>query len=222
MNISLINIPLSISNTRYKVKSLFIIILLIGHLFVYCQKPQEAGILFSNNVTSYPVAGFSKVFYSQFHPGIDAWRAWKTNEKDVNQFWFAANAGGYYQRFVQTAIRLFGTIEYHYVFCERLSAIAGIGFGYVHSFEDNTVLKLNDEGKYEVKSRVIGRPQYTAQINIGGSIVLKKTDPESMRITMQMRVFIQGPFVNNYVPMLPINSFSLGICKPLKCKKNEK
>jgi hypothetical protein len=182
---------------------------------------QQMGMSLSNNVTSFPVTGIPKVFYSQLHPGIDVFRDWKINKKEKNQFFLVADAGGYYHRFIQTAIRLYGSIEYRYIANSRLSLNAGIGAGYLHSFENTAVLKLNDEGHYETKSRIIGRPQVLAQLNIGCSFALKKDDPRSKKVFIQLRTFLQGPFVNNYVPFAPLNSIAVGISVPLKNKKDE-
>jgi hypothetical protein len=198
----------------------FFILLFAFTTLIRCQG-QQMGISLSNNVTSFPVTGIPKAFYSQLHPGIDIFRDWKINKKEKNQFFFVANAGGYYHRFIQTAVRIYGTVEYRYIANSRLSILAGIGGGYLHSFENMAVLKLTSDGKYEKVSSIVGRPQVLAQLNIGCSYALKKDDPQSKRIFFQMRTFLQGPFVNNYVPFAPLNSIAIGISVPLKCKKDE-
>ena len=98
----------------------------------------------------------------------------------------------------------------------------GIGGGYLHAFDNTALLKLNSDGQYEIKHKITGRPQFIAQLNIGCSYSLKKDDPESMKIVLQMRTFLQGPFVKGYVPLAPVNSFFVGLSVPFKCKKNEK
>jgi hypothetical protein len=212
------------SKSKYlclKICSILITLTLTLPSVTRSQEPR-AGIFISNNVTSFPVTRYPKVFYSQFHPGIDICREWKLNKKEKNQFWLTANAGGFYHRFIQTAVRLYATVEYHYVFNNSFTAFAGLGGGYLHSFENMAVLKMNDDGKYEVKSSLIGRPQILGQFNLGCSYAIKKDDANSMRILLQLKTYVQGPFVKNYVPMLPLNSFALGLSIPLKCKKNEK
>jgi len=201
---------------------LILSICLIFVLSIARSQEPRFGVTISNNVTSFPVTGYPKVFYSQFHPGLDICREWKLNKKEKNQFWIIANAGGFYHRFIQTAIRLYCSVEYHYVFNSRFTAFTGLGGGYLHSFESGTTLKLNGDGKYEMQSRIIGRPQILGKFNIGCSYALKKDDANSMKILLQMRTYVQGPFVKNYVPMLPLNSFAVGLSIPLKCKKNEK
>lgn len=190
-------------------------------LILRCQELPRIGVFVSNNITSMPVSGFPKVFYSQFHPGINVCREWKINKKEKEQIWLTANAGGFYHRFVQTAVRLYATVEYRYAFGNRFSAFFGLGGGYVHSFENSETLRMNDEGVYEVKPRISGRPQFMVQADLGGSCALIKNNPASARIIMLLQTGVQGPFVNGYVPLLPVNSFSIGLTVPLKCRKNE-
>ena len=209
---------------RMQLGKLFLLLILAicFNINVVQSQSPNAGILISNNVTSYPITGYPQVFYSQFHPGLDVTLDWKINKKEVNQFWVIANAGGYYHRFIQTAIRLFGVIEYRHPLCKNFTAFAGFGAGYLHSFENTAVCKLNSDGVYEVKSKIVGRPQVIAQLNIGCSYSLKKDDPGSMKIILLMRTFLQGPFVKNYVPFAPVNTLAAGLSIPFKCRKNEK
>jgi len=194
-------------------------------MFAGIMSPQaqnkNAGFLLSNNVTSFPVTGYPKVFYSQLHPGIDFFYNLKINKKEKNQFWLCADFGGYYHRFIQTAIRLYATVNYLNQINQRLNLFAGLGGGYLHSFENMTTLKLNDEGVYEVKSKLIGRPQMLIAVDLGGNYALKKDNPNSMRLQMNIRTYVQGPFVNGYVPFLPVNTFALGVSIPLTSKKKE-
>jgi len=209
---------------RMHLSKLFLL-LLIAFCFntkiAQSQSP-NAGFLISNNVTSLPVTGFPRVFYSQFHPGLDIFRDWKINKKEVNQFWVVANAGVYYHRFIQTAVRLFGVIEYRHALCSRFTLTGGIGGGYLHAFDNTALLELNSDGQYEIKHKITGRPQVLMQVNIGCSYALKKDNAQSAKIVVQMRSFLQGPFVKGYVPLAPVNSFFVGLSVPFKCKKNEK
>lgn len=183
---------------------------------------KNIGILLSNNVTSFPGSGYPKVFYSQFHPGLDYFMEWKINKKEKNQFWFSADAGCYYHRFVQTAIRLYATVNYLNVINSRLDLIAGLGGGYLHSIENKATLKMNDEGVYEVKNKIIGRPQMLIAVDLSGRFALKKDNPESIRLQMHIRTYVQGVFVKGYVPFLPVNTFALGVSIPVYSKKKEK
>jgi hypothetical protein len=180
---------------------------------------RQAGILASNNVTSFPASGYPKVFYSQFHPGIDFFYGWKINKKEKNQFWLIANAGGYYHRFVQTAIRLYASANYQNIINPRLNLMAGLGGGYLHSIENKATLKMNDEGVYEVKNKIIGRPQMLIAVDLGGSYSLKKDNVRSIRLQMNIRTYVQGVFVKGYVPFLPVNTFTVGVSIPFYPKR---
>lgn len=180
------------------------------------------GILMSNNVTSFPVSGYPKVFYSQFHPGLDYFMEWKINKKEKNQFWFYTDAGGYYHRFVQTAIRLYATVNYLNVINSRFDLFVGLGGGYLHSIENKATLKMNDEGVYEARNKITGRPQILIAVDFGGSYAFKKDNPESIRLQMHLRTYVQGVFVKGYVPFLPVNTFALGVSIPFYSKKKEK
>lgn len=179
----------------------------------------SAGFLLSNNVTSFPVTGYPKVFYSQFHPGIDLFYGLKLNKKVENQFWLMADAGAYYHRFVQTAIRLYATVNYEKIINTRLDLFAGLGGGYLHSIETEATLKLNDEGNYEVQNKITGRPQMLLAIDLGGTYSLKENEARALRLQINIRTYVQGTFVKGYVPFLPVNTFTIGIVKPFFPKR---
>jgi hypothetical protein len=197
---------------------IFLAITIAGGGSLFAQK-RNVGFLLSNNVTSFPATGYLKVFYSQFHPGIDFFTGWKINKKEKNQFWLMADAGGYYHRFVQTAIRLYATVNYQNVINPRLNLFAGCGGGYLHSIETEATLKMNDEGVYEVISKITGRPQMLIAIDLGASYALKKDDIRSLRLQVNIRTYVQGTYVKGYVPFLPLNNFSIGISKPFYQKR---
>jgi hypothetical protein len=180
---------------------------------------KQYGVSLSNNVTSFPVTGYTQLFYSQFHPGLDAFKGWKINKSEKNQLEVKANAGFYYHRFVQTAIRIYPSLSFYKTLCKRFSLGAGIGGGYAMSFEGSEVFKLNSEGKYEPKKKINGRSQFLINFEIGGQYHLKKDNPNGARIFLALKTFIQGPFVSGYVPLLPVNSLFLGVLIPVKSNK---
>lgn len=175
----------------------------------------KSGIEFSNNITSFPVTTYPQLFYSQFHPGLDVYRSWKWNKSLKNQVWYSGNFGGYYHRFIQTAIRLYPSIEYERIFSKRLSTNIGMGAGYSLAFENMETFELQDDGTYKLK-KIVARSQYLVMFGFGCNYALKKDDQRGMRISLRFRTFIQGPFVSGYVPMLPVNSFMVGMIFPIK------
>ena len=183
-------------------------------------KLSRLGIELSNNITSFPVTTYPQLFYSQFHPGMDIFKSWKWNKSLKNQVWYSGNIGGYYHRFIQTAIRIYPSVEYERIFGKSFSANIGLGAGYSLAFENMETFDLQDDGTYK-QIKFVARSQYLVQFGFGCSYSLKKEDREGMRISLRFKTFIQGPFVSGYVPMLPVNSFMIGVSVPIKSKKNE-
>ncbi len=187
----------------------------------YSQETRQ-GLSISNNITSFPFTTYLQLFYSQFHPGIEVFRSWKLNKSEKNQVYWAVNAGGYYHRFVQTAVRIYPSIDYRRFFGSRFSANIGMGAGYSLAFENMETFELRDDGTYKKKT-LVARSQYLVEIGLGFNYALKKEDTEGLRLSLQFKTFIQGPFVSGYVPMLPVNSVMLGVSVPFhKVLENEK
>jgi hypothetical protein len=94
----------------------------------------------------------------------------------------------------------------------------GLGFGYGFSIEGSDVFKLNSDGHYERVSKLAGRSQYIGQLEIGGRYVLQKDHPDGLKLIVQLKNYVQGTYINFYVPLLPINSFLIGLSVPIKSK----
>lgn len=184
---------------------------------IYSQN-SKYGCSVSNNVTSFPALGFKQLLYSQFHPGVDVFKSWKINKAEKTHVEVKANAGFFYHRFVQTLVRIYPSISYSRNLGKRFNMGAGIGAGYGLSFEGNDVFVLNSEGKYETKSKILGRSQYLVNFEIGGNYSFKKDEPDGIRLFLTLKTFVQGTFVAGYVPVLPVNSLFLGISVPIKSK----
>jgi len=202
------------------VKTTCIIFLFITNIAFAQNKRYGAEI--SNNVTSYPVLGYQQLLYSQLHPGLEVFKNWKLNKNDKSIVAFQINAGFFYHRFVQTAIRVYPSLSYSRWLGKRFNLGAGLGAGYCHSFVGNDVFILNSEGVYEKKSSLKGRPQYIVSLEIGGSYNIYKENPDGIRIFFAFKTFLQGTFVPGYVPVLPVNSLFIGVSLPLIKKENEK
>lgn len=198
-------------------KKTFLFFFLLAPFYIFSQN-KSIGVFVSNNVASFPVTGYPQLFYSQFHPGIDAIKEWKINKNEKHQLWAGVNAGIFYHRFIQTGLKLYPSIDYKYKISKRFLLNIGLGLGYLHSFEGYEVFKLKDSGLYETKKVWVGRSQYMAALNLGCAYKLKKEAEVSPQLVFQIRTNMQGPYVNNYVPVLPVNSVLLGVSLPLKNK----
>lgn len=199
-----------------------LILLCFSFLSVRAQNVR-IGAGFSNHGTAWPVVGYPKLFYAAFHPGLDIIAEKKINKKEKNQAWVEIGVGAFYHRFFQTAVKLNLNLHYRYFFNQRIYSDVAIGGGYLHSFYQYQVFKLKSDGTYVKESGIKGRPQFIMGTIIGCGIALKKSDPEKLNLLIQFRTNIQGPFAGSFVPIVPYNTFLLGLTTRLnKCeKKNE-
>jgi hypothetical protein len=168
----------------------------------------------SNNITGMPVVSYHKIFYSQFHPGLDAQMSWQLNKSEVNRIYVHANAGFYYHQFVQTLVRLYPSINYERQL-GRFAANIGLGGGYGLSFEGKNAFILQADGTYANKSFAGARSQFLVTFEIGGRYALQADNPFGPQIIAKFASFMQGTYVNSYVPLLPLNSFQIGFSMPL-------
>lgn len=178
-------------------------------------------VTLSNSSTSLLVVGIPQAFYANFHPGLDYQYNQQLNTSDKNR-WYANYQGGFiYHRFVQTLVSFSGNMMYETPIGNRFSFNAGMGAGFGFAFSDEAVAKLNDDGEYEVRSALLPRMQFVLRFQTGFLYALSD-DPESIKISLHLRTTAQGVFVNNYVPLLPINSVMVGLVIPVKSSSHTK
>jgi hypothetical protein len=198
-----------------------LLILLINGITATAQDTRSRfGFSYSNNVTSFPVTGYPQVFYSQLHPGINLCRSWKINKAEKSNWIIGANGGFYYHRFIQLALHLYPSITFERVLGTRWRMGLGIGGGYVYAIENSQVFVQvsTDNGNstdYDRKTIILGRSQYMAEADLSASFALRKNNPDAARLFIQLKSSVQGPYVANYVPLLPINSFLIGFSFPI-------
>jgi len=162
-----------------------------------------------------PFGKFAGLFTDQFHPGIEAGYGINMSVKEKHDWFFEFKVACFYHRFVQVGIPLYADLGYRYKFSSRFAGETAVGIGYMHSVPATAKLKLNDEGVY-VNNKGIGRMQAMATFGIGLRYTFnpEAKKPLAMFTTYQQR--LQMPFVRSYVPLLPYNSFILGIKKSIK------
>ena len=178
------------------------------------------GFSLSNNTAGMPVVSYHKLFYSQFHPGIEGQMSWQLNKKELNRIYVHANVGVYYHQFIQTLVRLYPTIAYERGI-GRWSANIGLGAGYGLSFEGNNAFVQQADGSY--KPKFLGaRSQYIIAAEIGGRFALiGDSSTEGPQLTFKFCSYMQGTYVKSYIPFLPMNSFQVGISFPMRSKISE-
>lgn len=170
----------------------------------------------SNNATSLPVTGYPVLFYANFHPGAD-WSFQKSiNQSESNRLNYVLNGGFIYHRFVQTLIYGSASMMYERKLSSRVNFNISLGGGFGNAFSNEAVARLNDQGEYESIRRLYHRPQFLILFQPGFSYSLSKDKPDGIRLTANFRTMLQGVFVKQYVPLLPINSFLIGLTIPVK------
>ena len=205
--------PTSVDTTSIRQLSILVVALLIS-LAAVSQKKYFSLAAF-NTQTAMPFGKFLGMFTDQFHPGIEAGYGINISVKEKHDWFTEFKIACFYHRFVQTGIPLYADFGYRYKFNDKFFAEASIGAGYMHSIPATAKLKLKDDGVY-VNNKGIGRVQAMATFGLGFGYSFNPSakKPASVFATYQQR--IQMPFVKSYVPMLPYNSFMIGIKKSIK------
>ena len=165
--------------------------------------------------TAMPFGKFIGLFTDQVHPGIEAGYGINTSVKEKHDWFIEFKAACFYHRFVQVGIPLYADFGYRYKFNNKFVAETSIGAGYMHSVPATAKLKLNDDGVY-VNNKGIGRMQAMATFGLGIGYTFNPSAKKPLALFTTYQQRIQMPFVRSYVPMLPYNSFIMGIKKSIK------
>jgi hypothetical protein len=144
------------------------------------------------------------------HPGIDIGTAFRYNRNEKHQLAQTVKLGFFYHRFVQSAIQLYSEFAYRYELKNGLGFDAMAGAGYVHSIPNTEILKLNSNGVYE-KETNLGKPEIMGSFAVGAGYKFAN----DVRVFTNYQFWLQTPFINSYVPVLPNTALHLGISCPL-------
>jgi hypothetical protein len=196
------------------------ILLLASPLFLPAQSPARhyMGLAVMNTQTDLPFGKFTGMFYKAFHPGIEFSYGKNFSIKNKHDWYYDFRLAYFYHRFVQHGIPLYSNLGYRYKINQRWSATVELGAGYLHSIPATAKLRLNSDGEYE-PDKGLGRMQVNACFAIGTGYLLNPADPSSLKLFINYQQRLQMPFVKSYVPLLPYNSFLIGITKPVIRKK---
>lgn len=202
-----------------KFRFIAVIFILAGSLRSNAQNSENryVSLAIFNTQNAKPFGKFEGLFEEVLHPGIEAGYGKNILLKNNHEWFLELKLAYFYHRFVQHGVPFYLNFGYRYKLTDHFSTEASIGGGYMHSIPAVAQLKQNDNGEY-VSAKGIGRPQATASFAIG---VGYTPNPHSLRpITLftsyQQRV--QMPFVKSYVPLLPYNSFFIGLKTPVNKK----
>ena len=179
---------------------------------VSAQSQKYFSAAFFTTQNAYPFGKFVGLFKETIHPGIEIGYGKILKPKEKHEWFGEVKMGYFYHRFVQHGLPLYLNFGYRYKFNSRLAAETSIGAGYMHSIPATAKLKLSEEGEYE-NNKGIGRMQAMATYGIGFSYVLNPAAAKTIRVFTSYQQRLQFPFVKSYVPLLPYNSFIIGLIK---------
>jgi len=182
------------------------------------KRQKEWSLAVMNTQSAMPFGKFAGMFSDQFHPGVEGGIGfnWKTKPKHD---WFQEfKAGYFFHRFVQHAIPVYADFGYRYKFSKRLASGVMIGVGYLHSIPATAKLKLDNNGEY-ANNKGIGRMQAMAALGLQITFTMNPKARRPFNIFSRYQQQIQMPFVKSYVPLLPYNSFMIGLARTITSRK---
>src|SRR5688572_7925858 len=179
----------------------------------FFKKFDHVSFSLSNSHTAMPYASFSKLFYKEFHPGVETGTGfnWKTGKK--HDWIQTINLQYSFHRFIQHSLMIYTELGYRYKLSKGLNITGKPGIGYMLAIEDSKVFVLNDKGEYEQikpgRSHVMGALSFQIDKLVG-------KQGGSVFFNYQQR--FQFRFIDVYVPVLPVNAASIGFSIPINRK----
>ncbi len=173
------------------------------------------GIAANNFVAAKPISGFSKMFYSQFHPGLTVSTGFNWKEKPKHNLMQSLKVGYFSHRFIQRSIMLYTEFGYRYKVGNNLGLSVAMGGGYLHMIPATQQFKMKDDGTWE-QMNLKSRPQGLISLSIG---VDYKINAAGWRTFIRYQNMLQTPFVSGYVPLLPYNVLHVGVTVPMSALK---
>ena len=195
---------------------LFILLALSISSTIQGQKYESLAIY--NTQPAMPFGKFAGLITGPLHPGVEYGRGCILSSKKKHDWLFEVKAGYFFHRFVQHGIPVYANIGYRYKFNSRFSAETAIGAGGMQSIPATGKYKLNDNGEYE-NNKGVGRIQAIATYGIGGSYLLPPSAKKPIRVFVLYQQKLQFPFIRSYVPILPYNSFMIGMNRMISKSK---
>lgn len=173
-----------------------------------------------NNATLLPGAGKLGVFGIPVHPGVSVGTEFRYNRHPANELFQSLRLAYHYHQYVQHSIQLYSEFGYRHHFPGRFDVGPRLGVGYLHSIPDMQRFELNASGEYERK-RDAGRPQAMVSLTAEVGYALKKQEEGPIRVFLAYQFYMQMPFVQKYVPLLPNTALHVGIAVPFWQTKKE-
>lgn len=173
-----------------------------------------------NNGTSLPGQGYAGLMSKTFHPGFSIGLTHNYKTKKTMSLFQTFKLGYFYHRHAQSGIQLYTEAGYRYQSSIGIYGEALLGVGYLHSIPDMQQFKWTEEG-YVSKTN-LGRPQAMGTVSLVAGYHFKNTKTFPHRLFVQYQFWIQAPFVNKYVPVLPNTALHVGLVYYLPKKNTQK
>jgi hypothetical protein len=196
-------------------KQLSVLVAVVLTSLVASSQKEYASVAAFTTQTAMPFGKFTGLFTDQFHPGIEVGYGINMSAKARHDWFVDFKFACFYHRFVQIGIPLYANAGYRYKFNNRFAAETSLGAGYMHSIPATAKLRLDDEGVY-VNNKGVGRMQAMATFGLGIGYTIDPSAKKPTAVFATYQQLIQMPFVRSYVPMLPYNSFMIGVKKSIK------
>lgn len=189
---------------------LYSVLLSLASCGVFAQdKPLPLTLSLFNNGTSLPGQGYLGIFSKTIHPGICLGTYHLYRSGNRFEIFQTLKLGYFYHRHAQQAIQLYSELGYRYRTKPGFYAEGLLGAGYLHSFAGVQQFKWED-GAY-VQKKNFGRPQFMATASLVAGYDLKMKTGLPLQLFLEYQFWLQTPFVNKYVPLLPNTSLHIGV-----------
>ncbi len=173
-----------------------------------------------NNATLLPGGGKLGVFGIPVHPGISIGTEFTYNDDPDDQLYQTAKLGYHYHHYVQHSVQLYSEFGYRHYFKWPIDISPRIGVGYLHSFPNAQIYELDSEGVYQ-RTGQWGRPQLMASMALEVGYTLMENTNGPLRAFLAYQFYLQMPFVQEYVPLMPNTALHLGVSLPFWDLKNK-
>lgn len=173
-----------------------------------------------DNATLLPGGGKLGIIGIPVHPGLSIGTEFRYNQNARNEWFQTAKFGYHYHRYVQHSVQLYSELGYRRHFKGQFDAGPRLGVGYLHSIPDMQIFELDDEGIYQKQSNW-GKPQFMATFSLEAGYTLAATKAYPLRLFLAYQFYLQMPFVQEYVPLMPNTALHIGVALPLFRYQNE-
>ena len=172
-----------------------------------------------NNGNFMPGDGVLGVWSPKVHPGFTIGPRYYYNRTASYELFQTAKLGYFYHRHAQQGFQLYTELGYRNYFLCPMFFETRLNAGYMLSVPNIQTFEFKD-GEYQEK-KWKGRSQFIAGLNLSlGYGFYKVNDKLPFDVMLGYHFWVQTPFVNKYVPVLPNNSVHLGVVYYLPDKKN--